>query len=105
MNNLGWLIFLFVIPLGVLWAALIVDLVRRDDINLGRKALWAALTLITAEFGAAVYIAMRPIRFPEDAVSEGVGNEMAEAFLSSAESGDVDRLEGHRSEALRALRG
>ena len=104
MSDLIWIVFLYVIPLAVLWAALIIDLVRRDDIGIGRKTLWAALTLITAEFGAVVYIAFRPLRFPEDGVAPGVENPMADRLLLAAESRDSGELEELKVAALEKLR-
>lgn len=83
----GLFVFLYVIPLTVLWAALLIDLARRADIGLGKKLAWGLGTLITAEFGAAVYIAMRPLRYPEDGARPGEGDALAEELLVAAESG------------------
>lgn len=102
MSDLGLFIFLFVVPLGVLWAALIIDIIRRDDINLGKKVIWAAFTFITAEFGAVVYILMRPLRYPEDSIAPGAGNPTAENLLLTAEMGDAVSLNAAKEQAYEA---
>lgn len=54
-----------VIPLLLLWVASFVDLFRRKDISVVRKALWATLILLTAYVGIAIYFVARPARAPE----------------------------------------
>ena len=105
MSELAWIIFLFVIPLAVLWTALVVDLVRRSDISVGKKVLWAGFTAFTAEFGAVVYILMRPLQFPEERLTPTAGNELAHHVLSAAERGDRTALDSARRDALSALEG
>ena len=104
MSDLAWIIFLFVIPLAVLWTAIVIDLVRRSDISLVRKLLWAGFTAFTAEFGAVVYIAMRPLRYPEDGLTRRAENELADQLLSAAERGDQGALENSRQSAMSALK-
>ena len=53
------------VPLMLLWLAAFVDLFRRKDISVSRKALWAALIVLTAYIGIAIYFIARPIREPE----------------------------------------
>ena len=98
--TVGWMIFLFVIPLAVLWGALLIDLVRRNDITLAKKLLWGGFTLATAEFGAIVYILMRPIRYPEDGVGAGAENDVVEQLLEAVETGDSSALSSARNTAL-----
>ena len=54
-----------VVPLVLLWVAAFVDLFRRKDLSVLRKALWAALILFTAYVGIAIYFIARPIQAPE----------------------------------------
>ena len=103
MSETTWIIVAYVIPLALLWAAILIDLIRRTDIGLGRKALWVAVALVTAEFGAVLYIAFRPLRYPEDNVAPGSGNPLADQLLNAAESGDENQLASARSEALSAI--
>ena len=104
MSETTWIIFAYAIPLALLWAAILIDLVRRDDIGLGRKAVWGLVAVITAEFGAVLYIAFRPLRYPEDEVAPGTENPVADQLLSAAEAGDQARLATAREEALSAVR-
>ena len=104
MTETAWIVFAFVIPLGLLWAALIIDLVRRDDIGLAKKVLWAVIAVATAEFGALVYIALRPLRYPEDGVEPGADNPLADRLLVAAEMGGETDLASAREAALSALR-
>lgn len=94
------IVVFLVIPLGILWAALLIDLVRRKDIGLGKKLVWGAFTLVTAELGAIVYIALRPIRYPEDGLSPGSENEAATGLLDAAEQGDRTVLAAAKTAAL-----
>ena len=103
MSDLAWIIFLFVIPLAVLWTAILIDLVGRSDISVGRKLGWAAFTAFTAEFGAVVYILMRPLRFPEERLTASSDNQLADQILSAAEREDRSALEKARQEALSVL--
>ncbi len=52
------------IPLIALWVAVLWDLYRRKDLSIGRKAVWAALIIVTAYVGIAIYFAVRPIPDP-----------------------------------------
>lgn len=97
-------VFLYVIPLTILWAALLIDLVSRDDIGIGKKVAWGAVTLLTAEFGAAVYIAMRPLRYPEHGARPGAGNPLAEQLLAAAESGGPEELAATKARFLESIR-
>lgn len=54
----------FSAPLIALWIAGFWDLAHRDDFTVYRKAVWAALFILTLYIGIAVYFAMRPVRPP-----------------------------------------
>lgn len=74
------------VPLAVLWVALLVDLVTRNDISLRKKLLWGAFTYVTAEFGAAAYVGMRHHSYPEDGAQPTAENPLVDELLSAPES-------------------
>jgi hypothetical protein len=75
----------FSAPLIALWIAGFWDLAHRDDFTMYRKAVWAALFVLTLYIGLAVYFAMRPVRPPA-----GKGNSRsvprASAIVAELES-------------------
>jgi hypothetical protein len=54
----------FTAPLVALWIAGFWDLAHRDELSVYRKAVWAALFVLTLYIGLAFYFAMRPVRPP-----------------------------------------
>jgi uncharacterized membrane protein len=54
----------FTAPLIALWVAGFWDLVHRHDLTVYRKAVWAALFILTLYIGLALYFVMRPVRPP-----------------------------------------
>jgi hypothetical protein len=54
----------FTAPLIALWVAGFWDLAHRKDLTVYRKAVWAALFILTLYIGIAVYFIMRPVRPP-----------------------------------------
>ena len=51
---------LVVIGFIVLWAAALIDLVRRDDVPLWQIPLWVAAIVLLPVIGALVYLLARP---------------------------------------------
>ena len=51
-------------PLIALWVAGFWDLAHRSDLSVLRKAVWAALFVLTLYIGLALYFATRPVRPP-----------------------------------------
>lgn len=51
-------------PLVALWVAAFWDLARRRDLSVFRKAVWAAIFILTFYVGLAIYFATRPLRPP-----------------------------------------
>lgn len=49
------------VPLVLLWIVTFVDIARRRDLSILRKAMWAAVTFFGLYVGIAVYAAMRPM--------------------------------------------
>ncbi|MEN8040944.1 MAG: PLDc N-terminal domain-containing protein [Actinomycetota bacterium] len=53
-----------VVPLFLLWIVAYVDLARRDDFSLKKKAGWGAAMFFGAYVGIAAYFILRPVRPP-----------------------------------------
>lgn len=70
---------LIAIPLLLIWALTIVDLVRRHDLSGGRKVLWALFVLVLPVIGVIVYFIARPPQ-PTDraATLDGLGDQSLE---------------------------
>jgi hypothetical protein len=70
---------LIAIPLLLIWALTLVDLVRRHDLNGWRKVLWALVVLLVPVLGVIVYFVARPPQ-PTDrpATLDGVGDQSYE---------------------------
>ena len=45
----------------LLWLVAYVDLARRKDLSVARKALWAFIMFFTAYIGIAAYFILRPV--------------------------------------------
>jgi Phospholipase_D-nuclease N-terminal len=53
------------VPLAMVVIASVVDLLRRGDLSIGRKVLWALLIIFTVYVGVAIYVITRPTRQPD----------------------------------------
>ena len=53
------------VPLILLWAAVFIDLFRRKDLSVIKKALWATLVIFSVHIGVVIYFIFRPVRPPE----------------------------------------
>jgi Phospholipase_D-nuclease N-terminal len=61
-----WLLAIWV-PIALLWAAALYDLITHAGISGKGKALWTLLIVFVPIFGALIYFALRPKRpMPED---------------------------------------
>jgi uncharacterized membrane protein len=70
---------LIAIPLLLIWALTIVDLLRRHDLSGGRKALWALFVLVLPVIGVIVYLLTRPAQATDMATTlDGVGDQSLE---------------------------
>jgi len=79
----------------LLWAASLVDLFRRRDLSVGKKAAWVSVIILTAYIGVAFYFAMRPIPPP---YGKGVKHSVAR---SSNIVEELERLHAeHNSGAM-----
>jgi hypothetical protein len=50
------------VPVAVVWALTVADVVRRADLGRPAKALWCVLVLCLPFFGSLVYLLVRPER-------------------------------------------
>lgn len=85
-----WLILLILaVPLLVLWVWAIVDAIRRTDLPVIRRVLWAIALVAIPAIGLAVYLVVRP---PRDrrvslmGVSDEAGATAAAALVEAAEA-------------------
>jgi hypothetical protein len=53
-----WLLLIFV-PLVMVWAAAVVDIFRRDDLNGWLKALWVVVVILAPFLGTLIYLIFR----------------------------------------------
>jgi hypothetical protein len=78
-RSLMLLAILIAIPLLLIWALTLVDIVRRHDLRTSSKVLWALAVLFVPVIGAIVYWVARPPQ-PTDrrATLDAVGDESFE---------------------------
>jgi hypothetical protein len=55
----------------IIWALVLVDIVRRKDLTTSHKVLWALFVLVVPIIGVLVYMVVRP----PDAINELVSSE------------------------------
>lgn len=61
----GWVLLVVVgLPLLAVWIRTVVEVIGRDDLGAGRKALWLAVLVLVPVVGLAVYVVVRPPRRP-----------------------------------------
>jgi hypothetical protein len=58
------LVIAITVPLVLLWVAVIVDLLRRKDLNIGKKVMWGAIVVVAVHVGVLLYFILRPIPAP-----------------------------------------
>ena len=86
------------VPLFLLWIVTFVDIARRKDLPILKKALWTAITFFGAFIGIAVYFAMRPV--PE-VLGKGLRRTTPEtsAVVSDLETLRADHANGSINDA------
>jgi hypothetical protein len=78
-GSLMLLATLIAIPLLLIWALTLVDIVRRHDLRTSSKVLWALAVLIVPVIGAIVYWVARPPQATDRPTTlDGVGDESFE---------------------------
>lgn len=50
---------LLLLPVLLLWAYALVDIIRRDDLSSAAKTLWVVAILVLPYLGALIYLAIR----------------------------------------------
>ena len=83
------MICLVVIPVTLLWASCLVDIVLRSDLAGWHKALWVLLVLVVPLFGALIYLCVRPA-LPPGWVTDGT---TARAGSQAAPRSTTDAVE------------
>lgn len=86
-------IYLFVVPLVILWAVALWDTWRRARRSVAAKIGWSALIVLLPVIGAALYYAFRPVP-PPNAQDRGEGGGIAvvdelEPLVAAHDRGDV----------------
>jgi hypothetical protein len=60
-STLDYVILIIVlIPLAIAWGYALIDIVRRIDIGIGAKALWAVCVVLLPFLGTLIYLLLRP---------------------------------------------
>jgi uncharacterized membrane protein len=78
------LIIAVTVPLLLLWVAVIVDLLRRRDLSVGKKLMWLAIVIVTIYVGVVLYFIFRPVPNPSGK-REREKDERASAIVASIE--------------------
>lgn len=86
-------IYLFVVPLVILWVVALWDNWRLPDRSVAAKIGWSALIVLLPVIGAAVYYAFRPVP-PPKGVIDGDGGGVAvvdelESLVAAHDRGDL----------------
>ncbi len=86
------------VPLFLLWIVAYVDLARRRDLAITKKALWAAAMFFGVYIGIAAYAVMRPV--PE-VIGKGLNPTTPEtsAIVSNLETLRENHSEGSMTDA------
>ena len=78
------LVIAITVPLFLLWVAVIVDLLRRKDLSIGKKLMWFVIVVLTVHIGVVLYFIFRPIP-PPSGKREHDKDERASAIVTSIE--------------------
>lgn len=86
-------IYLFVVPLVILWVVALWDNWRLPDRSVAARIGWSALIVLLPVIGAAVYYAFRPVP-PPKGVIDGDGGGVAvvdelESLVAAHDRGDL----------------
>jgi len=100
------LLIAITVPLFLLWVAVIVDLLRRKDLRIGRRLMWLAIVVFGAHIGVLLYFIFRPIP-PPSGKREHDKDERASAIVTEIEVLHSQHDDGDISDAtyLDAKRG
>lgn len=86
-------VYLFVVPLVIIWVVALWDNWRLPDRSVAAKTGWSVAILALPVIGAAVYYATRPVPLPKGAI-DGDGGGVAvvdelESLVAAHDRGDV----------------
>jgi Phospholipase_D-nuclease N-terminal/Short C-terminal domain len=56
----SFFLFMLFLPLALLWATALADIVRRDDMSGRAKALWVVCVILVPFLGTLIYLVTRP---------------------------------------------
>ena len=72
----SFFLFMLFLPLALVWATALADIVRRDDMSGGSKALWVVCVILVPFLGTLIYLMTRPrgATFGERLAFEGAGH-------------------------------
>ena len=88
-------LYLFVVPLLLLWAVALWDNWRRTSRSVGAKIAWSAAIVLLPVVGVAVYFASRPVpppnrrERPGEGTTSGIVDELRE-LQDAHDRGDLD---------------
>lgn len=80
-----FLVIAIAVPLFLLWVAVIVDLLRRNDLSIGKKLMWLVIVVFSVHIGVLLYFIFRPIP-PPAGKRRHDKDERASAIVDSIES-------------------
>jgi uncharacterized membrane protein len=78
------LVIAITVPLFLLWVAVIVDLLRRKDLSIGKKLMWLVIVVVTVYIGVVLYFIFRPVP-PPSGKREHDKDDRASAIVASIE--------------------
>jgi hypothetical protein len=78
------LVIAITIPLFLLWVAVIVDLLRRKDLSIGKKLMWLVIVVVTVYIGVVLYFIFRPVP-PPSGKREHDKDDRASAIVAGIE--------------------
>lgn len=92
------LVIAVTVPLFLLWVAVIVDLLRRKDLSIGKKVMWLAIVVFAVHIGVLLYFIFRPIP-PPSGKREHNKDERASAIVTRIEVLHTQHNDGDISDA------
>jgi hypothetical protein len=87
-------LYLFVVPLVILWAVALWDNWKRTSRSVGAKTAWSAVILLLPVVGIAIYFASRPVPPPAGQIRDREDTTSAivdelQALTAAHDRGDV----------------
>ncbi len=89
------------VPVVLLWATALVDLIGHPGITGGKKAAWAVLIVFVPIVGALIYFGFRPRREPDEPVAAPTGPSVVEALDRAAQLHEAGKLSDREYESVK----